>query len=235
MRKPFSWYGKRAVITGGTSGLGAALARELAGRGARIAIVARNRSPIDRLVAELPNVTGIRADVSNEGDTRRIVAEALTALGGIDVLVNNASYLGETPLRLLVDTTSEDFALALETNLMGPFRLTNAALPDMLLRGDGLVINISSDAAVSAYPGWGAYGVSKAALNHLTKILHEELRERGVRFLSVDPGDMRTPMHFQAIPDADPNRLRDPADSARRIVELVEHSERDDRLVEQVL
>ena len=98
-------------------------------------------------------------------------------------------------------------------------------MPDMLLRGAGLVINVSSDAAVSAYPRWGAYGVSKAALNHLTRIFHEELRERGVRFLAVDPGDMRTPMHFAAIPDADPDALLDPADAARRVLELAEDPE----------
>ena len=156
---------------------------------------------------------------------RGIVAEALSTLGGVDVLVNNASELGRTPLRLLVDTESEDFELALQTNLLGPFRLTRAILPDMLLRRRGLVINISSDAAVSAYPTWGVYSASKAALRHLTRIFAEELREQGIRFVSADPGDMRTPMHFAAIPDADPDELLEPAESARRILELAEQQE----------
>jgi len=105
--------------------------------------------------------------------------------------------------------------------VLGPPGLTRALLAPMLLRGSGLVVNVSSDAAVNAYPRWGAYGASKAAVDHLSRVLDEELKEAGVRCLSVDPGDMRTPMHFAAVPDADPARLRDPAESAERLLELI--------------
>lgn len=213
------WNGKRVLITGGTSGLGEALARQLSESGARVAIVARGRAGLDRVKAELPDVVVIQADVSKEDDVRRIVVEAHAGLGGVDVLVNNASALGPTPLRLLVDTESADLEEVLQTNLLGPFRLTKAILPDMLLRGKGLVIHISSDAAIQPYPTWGPYGASKAALHHMSQIFQEELGERGLRFLSIDPGDMDTPMHHAAIPDADPKELLDPADAARRVLE----------------
>ena len=127
------------------------------------------------------------------------------------MLVNNASSLGPTPLAPLGDTECEDFALALETNVLGPFRLTKAllgALTASAREGRGaLVLNISSDAAINAYPQWGAYGASKAALRHLTAIWGEELAGQGVRFLSLDPGDMDTPLHALAVPGADPATL----------------------------
>ncbi|MGZ3700005.1 MAG: SDR family NAD(P)-dependent oxidoreductase [Bdellovibrionota bacterium] len=106
----------------------------------------------------------------------------------------------------------------LETNLLGPFRLMKAILPSLLLQKGGAVVNISSDAAVSAYPRWGAYGVSKAALDHLTRIFAAELEGQGVRFHAFDPGDMDTPMHLAAVPGADRSALRSPEESARRIL-----------------
>src|SRR5215470_4393315 len=133
--------------------------------------------------------------------------QILGILGGLDVLVNNASSLGPTPLALLADTECEDFEVALATNVLGPFRLTKALLGALTAsarqgRG-GLVINVSSDAAVNAYPTWGAYGASKAALAHLSRIWSEELASEGVRFVSLDPGDMDTPLHAIAAPDTD--------------------------------
>jgi len=148
---------------------------------------------------------------------------AATALvGPIDVLLLNASTLGPVPLRELVDTECEDFARVLEVNLLGPFRLAKAVLGSMLVRGGGLVVGISSDAGVNAYPGWGAYGVSKAALDHLLRSWAAELRESGIRFLSVDPGEMDTRMHAEAMPEADPAALARPADVARSIANLLE-------------
>ena len=214
------WNGKRVLITGGTSGLGEALTRSLVGLGARVAIVARSQPGIDRVVSECQDVVGIRADVSRADDARRVVAEAIGSLGHVDVLVNNASYLGRTPLRYLVDTDGDDLDRVLQTNVSGPFRLTKALVPDMLLRKAGLVINVSSDAGAEAYPTWGAYGTSKAALNHMSRVFAEELKGSGVRFLCVDPGDMNTPMHFEAIPDADPSALLDPAVAAMKLIEL---------------
>jgi NAD(P)-dependent dehydrogenase (short-subunit alcohol dehydrogenase family) len=210
------WQGKRILVTGGTSGLGKALTEELLARGARVAVVARHAAPLPEGAAL------ITADVSRKEDIHRITGEALARLGGLDVLINNASELGPTPLRLLLDTECEDLSHVLETNLVGPFRLTKALVPSFLLKGEGTVVNISSDAAVSAYPAWGAYSVSKAALDHLTRIWSAELEGRGVRFLAVDPGDMDTPMHAAAVPDADRAKLRRPRESARRILALIE-------------
>ncbi len=140
-------------------------------------------------------------------------------------LVNNASSLGPTPLAPLADTDCEGLEQALAVNLLGPFRLTKAllgALAASARDGSGaVVVNISSDAAVNPYSGWGAYGASKAALRHLTAIWAEEARADGVGFLSIDPGDMDTPLHAAAVPDADPTALRRPEDSAAAIIEAM--------------
>src|SRR4029453_12498568 len=147
------------------------------------------------------------------------------ALGGLDVLVNNASSLGPVPLVPLADSDCEDLELALATNLVGPFRLTKTLLGSLAASArEGrhpLVINISSDAAVTPYPTWGAYGASKAALQHLSRIWDAELNEEGVRVIAVDPGDMDTPMHSLAVPDADRASLKRPEDSAREIADLI--------------
>jgi NAD(P)-dependent dehydrogenase (short-subunit alcohol dehydrogenase family) len=211
---------KKVLITGGTSGLGRAMALELSARGARVAIVARNPKALDEM-EETHGVITIQGDVAAKEDIYRISGEALARLGGIDLLVNNASYLGTAPLRLLADTDCEDFSRVLETNVLGPFRLTKAILPSMLLQRRGTVLNISSDAAVNAYPKWGAYSASKAALAHLSKIWAQEVSEYGVRFFAVDPGDMNTPMHSAAVPDADPADLLDPRTAALRLLDLI--------------
>ncbi len=219
-----NWNLKRVVITGGTSGLGKALALELVRRGARVAVIARRDEGLARVVQEgRPHeIFAIQADVSSKQDTYRISAEAIARLGGIDVLINNASYLGVTPLRPLLDTDCEDLEAVLQTNVVGAFRLTKALLPSMLLQGRGVVLNISSDAAVSAYPGWGSYGASKAALAHLSRIWNEEVSGQGVKFLAADPGDMDTPMHAAALPDADPASLLKPHDAALKLIALIE-------------
>ena len=151
--------------------------------------------------------------------------QILGALGGLDVLINNASDLGPTPLALLGDTECEDLDRALSTNVLGPFRLTKAllgALAASARQGRGaVVVNVSSDAAVNAYPTWGAYGASKAALRHLTHIWDAEISEQGVRFLSVDPGDMDTPLHALAVPDADRSSLKRPEAAARELLDAI--------------
>ena len=204
------WNNKKVLITGGTSGLGQSLNQQLLTLGAQTATVARHAS---RGVIE--------GDISDKNQIHRIHAEALTQLGRIDVLFNNASSLGPTPLKLLLDTECEDLAAVFETNLIGPFRLTKLVLPQMILNQFGIVVNISSDAAVSVYPRWGAYGSSKAALDHLTRILQAELENTGVKFLALDPGDMDTPLHLAAIPGADRSALHQPADSAQLILEQI--------------
>src|SRR5687768_12961584 len=198
----------RVAITGGTSGLGRGLVRDLLDRGARGAFLARHRHDVQRTMLDFPAAYGIVGDVSQKEDVHPIAIQILGALDGLDVLVNNASSLGPLPLRPLADTTCEDLELALATNLIGPFRLTKALLGALAgsarAGGGALVVNISSDAAVTPYENWGAYGASKAALRHLSHIWDAELAREGIRIVSVDPGDMDTPLHAAAIPDADP-------------------------------
>lgn len=216
---------RTVVVTGASRGLGAALLEELAKQGARVVGVARNRAALDEVVGRIRAsggiAHGIAADVSDKDATYRIAGEAQALVGPIDVLIHNASTLGPTPLRLLLDTECEDLEQVLTTNLVGPFRLTRALAGPMVLRGKGTVVHISSDAAVSAYPRWGAYGVSKAGQDHLSRILAAELEGTGVQVLSVDPGEMDTAMHAAAMPDADPKTLLAPATVARRIVGLL--------------
>jgi NAD(P)-dependent dehydrogenase (short-subunit alcohol dehydrogenase family) len=220
-----SLQGLRVVITGGTSGLGRALVAELRNRGARVAFVARTRDGVERTTREWPDVHGIVGDVSRKDDTHPIAIQALGVLGGLDVLVNNASSLGPVPLAPLADTECEDLELALATNLVGPFRLTKALLGSLAASArEGrrpLVVNVSSDAAINPYPAWGAYGASKAALHHLSRIWNEELSSEGIRILSVDPGDMDTPLHAVAVPDADRSMLKRPQVAALELAEVI--------------
>jgi len=220
---PFS--GLRVVVTGGTSGLGLAFVKELVARGARVAFVARGREAVERLARAYPGTHGIVGDISQKGDIYPIAMQVTGELGGLDVLINNASDLGPTPLALLGDTDCEDLERAMATNLIGPFRLTKAllgALAASAREGRGaVVLNISSDAAINAYPGWGAYGTSKAALQQLSRIWDAELASEGVRFISLDPGDMDTPLHALAVPDADPATLKRPEDAARELAEAI--------------
>jgi NAD(P)-dependent dehydrogenase (short-subunit alcohol dehydrogenase family) len=213
--------GMRVAITGGTSGLGLALVQNLAASRARVAFVARGAKTVERISRET-GACGIVGDVGLKEDIHAMALEIAWNLGGLDLLINNASSLGPTPLKLLADTECEELHEALVVNVLGPFRLTKAlfgALTASAREGRAAaVINISSDAAVSAYSGWGAYGAAKAALNHMTAIWAEEAKEEGVRFLSLDPGDMDTPLHAIAVPDADPATLKRPEDAAQEIV-----------------
>ena len=220
---PFA--GLRVAITGGTSGLGLALVRELLTRGAQVAFVARGRDGVERVVREHRTAHGIVGDVSSKNDIHPIAIQIVGALEGLDVLVNNASDLGPVPLAFLGDTECEDLERALATNVLGPFRLTKAllgALASSAREGRGaVVLNISSDAAITPYPRWGAYGASKAALHHLSNIWNAELAGDGIRFLSLDPGDMDTPLHALAVPDADPSELKSPKTAARELAEAI--------------
>jgi NAD(P)-dependent dehydrogenase (short-subunit alcohol dehydrogenase family) len=219
------WDGMRVAVTGGTSGLGLALVRMLLDRGAKVAFVARSREGVERLMRERPEARGITGDVSKKDDIYPIAIQILGALGGLDVLINNASALGPVPLVPLADTNCEDFELALETNVLGPFRLTKALLGALAAStrdgGHPLVLNISSDAAVNAYPNWGAYGASKAALHHLSRIWNEELASQGIRVISSDPGDMYTPLHALAVPDSNRSALKRPEDAAQELISKI--------------
>ena len=217
--------GVRAAITGGTSGLGLALVRELQHRGADVAFIARTREHVEAVARSHPGTHGIVGDVARKDDIYPIALQIIGNLGGLDVLVNSASSLGPTPLALLADTDCEEVELALATNVLGPFRLTKAllgALSASAREGRGsVVLNVSSDAAINAYPTWGAYGASKAALRHMSLIWHEELAGEGIRVLSIDPGDMDTPLHALAVPDADPSTLKRPETAARELADAI--------------
>jgi len=218
--------GSVVLITGASRGLGRALALRLAESGASLVLCARDQARLDAVAAEARaagagDVLAVSADVGSVRDVARLVAVSFDRYGRVDVLVNNASSLGPTPLPFLADAPSAALADVFEVNVMGAFRLTQAVIGSMLLRNRGLVVNISSDAAVEGYPGWGIYGASKAALDLLTRVWSAELQGTGVRVVAVDPGDMDTDMHRAADPDADPASLRDPDDVARALAALL--------------
>ena len=221
--------GAAALITGGGRGLGRALGTALAREGARVVLVARTEDEVRDAARAIRDAGGeahaLVGDVGAKEDIHRIAGAAAGLVGPIDVLVHNASALGPTPLRLLLDTECEDLARVLEVNLVGPFRLTRAVAGGMGLRGRGLVLHVTSDASVNAYARWGAYSVSKAALDHLARLWAAELDAAGVRVLTVDPGEMRTRMHADAMPDADPAALGDPSEVAERILRMIRAAE----------
>ena len=227
---PHRAHGLRVAVTGATKGLGLALVREWLARGARVAFVARDEALVRVTERSLPGTHGIAADVANKEDIHRIALQVLGTLGGLDVLVNNASSLGPVPLALLADTECEDFERALATNVLGPFRITKALLGLLAAsareshqHGErAVVVHIGSDAAVTPYAGWGAYGASKAALAHMGRIWNEELSPHGIAVVDFDPGDMDTPMHAAAIPDADPATLKRPRDAARELLARID-------------
>ena len=216
--------GLRIAITGGTSGLGRALVRQFSAAGARVAFVARTADRVKQVAAETGAV-GLVGDVGLKDDIYPLALQITGTLGGLDLLINNASVLGPVPLIPLADTDCEDLEQALAVNLVGPFRLTKAlygALASSAREGHGaLVVNITSDAAVNAYPEWGAYGASKAALAHMSAIWDAEAAPHGIRFLAVDPGDMDTPMHAAALPETNPATLKRPEDAAAELIERI--------------
>jgi NAD(P)-dependent dehydrogenase (short-subunit alcohol dehydrogenase family) len=221
--------GKAALVTGGSRGLGAALAETFAKRGARVVIVARHEEALARVVqkirAEGGEAHGLAFDVGDKESAHRITGAAAALVGPIDVLVQNASTLGPVPLPFVLDTACEDLQAVLEANLVGPFRIDKIVGGSMALRKTGVIVHVSSDAAVAGYPRWGAYGVSKAALDQLGRVLGGELADHGVRVFSVDPGEMDTKMHADAVPDADPKTLERPERVAERIASMIEGSE----------
>ena len=214
--KSISLKEKIILVTGASRGLGRALALEYAHRGAGLIINSRSSSQADLLETERSikslgvEVLRVQGDISNRADAERLAGEALARFQRVDVLVNNASSLGPTPMPYLVDYPIEEFVSVLQTNVIGPFLLTRALLGQMIARRSGSIINVSSDAGVVGYPTWGAYGVSKAALDQLTRTWAAELAGTGVRVNSVDPGDMDTAMKRASEPEGDPSEWAKP-------------------------
>ncbi|WP_395104788.1 SDR family NAD(P)-dependent oxidoreductase [Actinomadura sp. SCN-SB] len=197
------------LITGASRGLGLALAGEFAGEGRRLIITARDAPPLeeaaDALRRRLPAGTGPRAVTAIAGDVadpahRAALAKATADAGGIGLLVNNASTLGTVPLPRLADQPLDDLERAFAINTLAPLALIQALLPGLRERR-GAVLNITSDAAIEGYPGWGGYGATKAALEQLSNVLAAEEPEIAVWW--VDPGEMRTRMLRDAGEDAD--------------------------------
>jgi NAD(P)-dependent dehydrogenase (short-subunit alcohol dehydrogenase family) len=221
------------LVTGASRGLGLELSRALARGGAKVVMVARGARELENAVRVVKDdaatsglggeAHGLAFDVGEKEAIHRIAGAAAALVSPIDIVVHAASTLGPLPMPLLLDTDCEDLQRVLEVNLVGPFRLTKALAGPMVLRQRGLVLFVSSDAAVSAYAGWGAYGVSKAAQDHLARSFAAELDP--VRFFAVDPGEMDTKMHADAIPDADRSTLARPADVAARLVALITKAE----------
>jgi NAD(P)-dependent dehydrogenase (short-subunit alcohol dehydrogenase family) len=213
-----SLRGKNILITGASQGLGRELALIFAREGATgLSLAARHAGAIQsvrdevRKISPETNVLGIEADVSKPKDIERLIATTLDAFGGrLDVLVNNASTIGPSPMPYLLDYPLEDFQNVLNTNLIGPFLITKGALPAMIENG-GSIINVSSDAGSTGYPGWGAYGISKFGLEGMSQTWASELEETEVRVNWVDPGNMNTAMHRAATPDEDPTEWADPS------------------------
>ncbi len=210
--------GKNILITGGSLGLGRAMALRFARDGsAGLSLVARHGDQLNAVRNELRklapqiDIVVIEADVSKPRDIERIVATTLAQFKGhLDVLVNNASTIGPSPMPNLLDYPVEDFRQVLDTNLIGPFLLIKNALPAMTERG-GSIINVTSDAGQIGYPGWGAYGISKFGLEGMSQTWASELEESGVRVNWVDPGSMNTAMHRAAEPEEDPSEWANPA------------------------
>jgi NAD(P)-dependent dehydrogenase (short-subunit alcohol dehydrogenase family) len=220
---------RSVLVTGASRGLGAALARELGARGARLVLVARDESKLRAVADDIRRRGGeayaVPADVGDKEAIHPLAGTAAALVGPIDVVIHNASTLGPTPLRPLLDTECEDLSRVLEVNLVGPFRLTKALAGSMALRRTGVVIHVTSDASIAAYPEWGAYSISKAALDHLTRLWAAELDLHGVKFFGVDPGEMDTDMHEDALPGSDRHALAAPAEVAARIARMLAEAE----------
>lgn len=208
---------KTVLITGASQGLGRALARLLAARGYRLVLNARNAERLQEVAWEL-GATAVAGNVSE------IAEDIAQAAGRVDILINNASELGPLPMPKLEDYPWDALLRVFKVNTVAPLHLTQLVLPQMKERGEGLIINISSDAATNAYPGWGGYGASKAALEHISRTLAAELEGTGVRVEIVDPGEMATQMHRDAINGGDVSHLPPPESVAPRIVALIENA-----------
>jgi NAD(P)-dependent dehydrogenase (short-subunit alcohol dehydrogenase family) len=188
-----------ALITGASRGLGRAFAHALTDRGWRVVADARTVGPLAEVAAELPAAVTLAGSVTDPAHLDALVA-TVHGLGRLDLMVNNASELGPSPLPDLADLPLDALRVIYETNVIAPVALLQRLLP-LLRSAGGTVVNVSSDAAVEAYPGWAGYGSAKAALDQLTAVLAAE--EPGVRMYAIDPGDMRTEMHQRAFPGED--------------------------------
>ena len=198
------------LITGASKGLGLALARQLARRGHSLVINARGETALREAERELAKITSV---IAIPGDVSEVAEEIAAKSGTVDILINNASELGPSPMPLLVDHSWESLLRIFRVNVVAPIHLIQLLRPHT-------VVNITSDAGANAYPHWGGYGASKAALDHASRILAKEMPE--MRVLVVDPGDMNTEMHALAEPGVDLSHLPSPGEVAPRIIAMLD-------------
>lgn len=208
-----------ALITGGSKGLGRALARALADREWSVVVDARGEGGLRAAVGGLDAVQAVSGDVTDPGH-RAALAGAVAGRGGrLDLLVNNASHLGPSPQPVLAGYPMDELRRVYDVNVFAPLALTQAVLP-ALRAAHGVVVNVSSDAAVENYPGWAGYGSAKAALDQITAILGVE--EPTLRVYAFDPGDMRTEMHQRAFPGQDISDRPEPESVVPCLLRLIE-------------
>jgi NAD(P)-dependent dehydrogenase (short-subunit alcohol dehydrogenase family) len=224
-RRLVELQGKVAVVTGGTKGIGRAIAEALLREGVAVCISARNEGEIEKTVSELGeigSVTGAVCDVRDYEEVRALIAHTVEELGGIDVLVNNA---GIGIFGLVEETSPEDFRAVLETNLFGVYYCCHEAIPLMKQRGGGYIINISSLAGANPHPRMAAYNASKFALNGFSEALMQEVRHDGIKVSYIMPGSVNTSFGGDT-PDGSKNWQLRPEDIARVVVDLLHHDER---------
>ncbi len=222
----YPWFerGHVAIVTGASKGLGLAVARELARAGIALVIDARGEESLaaaEHELSQLGPVVAIAGDVAEGAHLHQLVEAAETRFGRIDLIVNNASTIGRSPLPALEHLSPATFDRIFTTNVYAPLHLIQHALPVMRRNGGGTIVNISSDAAIEAYPGWGGYGSAKAALEHGSRILAAELEGSGIGVIVADPGDMDTELHRAAVPDAERASLADPRDVAPALLRAI--------------
>lgn len=218
-------HGEVALVTGASRGLGFEVARLLGRRRVKLILTARGARDLEAAAGELRRETDvlvIDGDVADRGHVERLVGAGMARFGRIDLLVNNASTLGPTPQPSLEALPPDALDHVFRVNAAAPLHFMQLVLPGMRTRAHGTIVNVSSDAAVQAYAGWGGYSASKAALEHLSRVLGAELAGSGVRLYIVDPGDMNTQMHRDADPGADASLLPGPDVAAASLVELLE-------------
>jgi NAD(P)-dependent dehydrogenase (short-subunit alcohol dehydrogenase family) len=219
--------GKVAIVTGGTKGIGRAIAEALVREGVNVCISARSRSEIDHSVAELlalgaGRATGIVADVRNYAQVKSLFELTAIEFGGVDILVNNA---GIGMFQTVEETTPDDFRSVLETNLFGVFYCCHEVIPLMKKRGGGYIINISSLAGANPHPQMAAYNASKFGLNGFSEALMQEVRHDGIKVSYIMPGSVNTEFGGDTPSDEKSWQLK-PEDIARVVLDLLHHNQR---------